>query len=122
MGLRGAGTVRLFLFQEFVPADRRAKIVFSAVGLDTKGVFLGKIGVADFVLDHDSLKAAARTRRVFPSRRAEDEADGEVNKIGKKKRDDEPNHRDTHSSTLNHPLPAVNSTRFSGNISRCMIS
>jgi len=98
------------LFEESLPAFLGAKIIHPTVQFFCEGVFLGKIGVAHFIFDHDSGKFTGRAISLSLSLGWKKKAKDKVDEIADKSVKDEPEKTGDHSLNVVHSARSVKPT------------
>jgi hypothetical protein len=92
--------------------------VFLSLNNLSDGIFPGKIGVADFILDHDSgMMLAAVKTFLFSLITACKNTKNKIDDVGHKDIEDEPKKSSNHKSTLNYLAESVKCIRRAGCIS-----
>jgi hypothetical protein len=100
------------LFEKSLSAFFRAKIILLAVQPFFEGIFLGNIGVAHFVFDHDPGKLTGRAVSSSLPLRWKKKAENKVDKVGDKSVKDESKKTRYHSLNVAHLAGSVKPTKF----------
>lgn len=85
----------------------------SPVDVFSDGVFPGKIGIADFILDHGPGKPARRALRPGAADRADDQPEDEIDEIGDEQIKNQSEKAAGHTTNLADSAAAVNSMNSS---------